>query len=139
MDTELAKRIADCGCNGCRKYLAWFEADKYVPLADDMTQTVTALLPPLPPHFDWYYQGKLLAMGRDAHGHDYEFDKANGELKRATSENERVRIAAYAKRYGVRQAADKYDVNQATVRGWMTQARKRRGQRSHGRSESSTP
>jgi hypothetical protein len=91
-----------------------------------------------PTHIDWYYTGKLFDAGRDSRGFDYEYDNQTGETKRITSASERVHIAAYGKRYGVRQAADKYDVRQVTVRSWMTQARKRRAQRSRGRAESTT-
>lgn len=123
MDTELAKRIADCGCEGCRKYLAWFEADKDFPLADRELQAVPALLVPHPPHFDWYYSGKLISMGRDAHGHDFELDLNTGKLSRATSANERKRIVAYAKRYGAKRASDRHCVEYATVRQWVSRRR----------------
>jgi hypothetical protein len=68
---------------------------------------------------EWHYRGKLVWMGRDAEGHDYEKDARTGNVTRVYSANDKRDAVALAAEHGVTAAARKTGIPWSTLKNWV--------------------
>jgi hypothetical protein len=98
----------------------------YLPGFND---TVKPLDPPAGGGYTWHYQTLAIALGTDDAGRDVEFDRNTGKLHRIYSVSERREAILCARRIGASKAGRKFGIPDATIRGWVSRERVRRGSR----------
>ena len=83
--------------------------------------------PPVNSGYQWHYQTLAIAIGTDDTGRDVEFDRNTGKLHRIYSVNDRREAILCARRLGAAKAGRKFGIPDATIRGWVSRERVRRG------------